>query len=90
MAVRYGYALIPFASVGMEDAVKVAFSVDVSWIARQLEKQNRGRLRVPFLYPYNSLERQVTFYFRLNSRFLCWTAVVSRACFSHRMSSRWL
>lgn len=59
VAVKHGYSLLPFASVGMEDVVSVAFSLDVSWLAEKAERDVRP-LRIPFLYPYNSLERQVT------------------------------
>lgn len=53
--------------MGLEDAVAVtSFGVDVTWLARQAEpKWDTGgsgggsRLRLPFLFPYNSLERQV-------------------------------
>lgn len=58
MAVRHGYTLLPFASVGLEDAVSVAFTLDVGWLVRRLLR-DRGRLRIPLLYPYNSLQRQV-------------------------------
>lgn len=58
MAVKHGYSIVPFASVGMEDAVSVAFGVDVTWLVRKAEP-DRGPLRIPFLYPYNSLQRQV-------------------------------
>lgn len=58
VAVKYGYSIIPFASVGVEDAARVAFTVNLSWIVRQVDK-NHGPMRIPILYPYNSLERQV-------------------------------
>ena len=64
LAVKHGYTLLPFASVGLEDAVAVSsLGVDVTWLVRQAEpKWDTGgdsRLRLPFLFPYNSLERQV-------------------------------
>lgn len=76
LAVKHGYALLPFASVGVEDAVSVAFGLDVTWLAGKAEsKWTTGssggdgggsggggctnRLKVPFLFPYNSFERQV-------------------------------
>lgn len=58
MAVKHGYTVVPFASFGLEDAVSIAFGVDVSWIARTAEP-DRGPLYIPFLLPYNSLQRQV-------------------------------
>ena len=58
MAVKHGYAVVPFASVGLEDAVSIAFGFDVTWIARKAEP-GRGPLRLPILLPYNSLQRQV-------------------------------
>ncbi|CAM9142791.1 unnamed protein product [Ascophyllum nodosum] len=57
MAVKHGYAVVPFASVGLEDAVSIAFGFDVTWIARKAEP-GRGPLRLPILLPYNSLQRQ--------------------------------
>eukprot|EP00752_Nemacystus_decipiens_P005809 g5255.t1 len=63
LAVKHGYTLLPFASVGLEDAVAVSsLGLDVSWLAKQAEpKWDTGggsRLRLPFLFPYNSFERQ--------------------------------
>lgn len=58
MAVKHGYSLVPFASVGIEDAISVAFRVDLTWLARKVEP-DRGPLRLPFLFPYISLQRQV-------------------------------
>eukprot|EP00903_Cladosiphon_okamuranus_P014938 g13829.t1 len=63
LAVKHGYTLLPFASVGFEDAVAIAtLGLDVTWLAKQAEpKWDTGggsRLRIPFLFPYNSLERQ--------------------------------
>lgn len=58
LAVKHGYTVVPFASFGLEDAVSIAFNVDASCIARTAEP-DRGPLYIPFLLPYNSLERQV-------------------------------
>lgn len=58
MAVKHGCSVVPFASIGLEDAVSVACRLDVTWLARRAEP-DRGPLYLPFLFPFNSLQRQV-------------------------------
>ena len=58
MAVKHGCSVVPFASIGLEDAVSVACRLDVTCLARRAEP-DRGPLYLPFLFPFNSLQRQV-------------------------------
>eukprot|EP00952_Eustigmatos_sp_NYUAD-ZCMA_P008986 37183-Eustigmatos_ZCMA.PRE.1 len=57
MAIKHGYTLIPFASVGLEDALWVLMRVPLQPLLLILG-ETRPPASLPLLLPYNSFERQ--------------------------------
>jgi 1-acyl-sn-glycerol-3-phosphate acyltransferase len=42
MAIEHGYTIVPFASIGFEDVVRVAFSISSSWFWKMIGDKKRA------------------------------------------------
>jgi len=57
LAIKHDYTLVPFASVGMEDALWLLFSIPLQPVLSFLG-DNRPSLHLPVVAAYNTCERQ--------------------------------
>lgn len=57
MAIRYNYRVVPFASVGIEDALWILFSIPLQPLLALMGEQ-RPPIEMPILAGFNSLEKQ--------------------------------
>lgn len=56
MAIKYKYTIIPFSSIGLEDSLRIAFSIPLHPLLK-IMGEVRPNLEFPVLLPYNNLEK---------------------------------
>lgn len=57
-AIKHGAAIVPFASVGVEDSLHVFGSIDVSWLRLLSECKDPWEFSLPLVVPCNTMQRQ--------------------------------
>lgn len=58
LAIKHEYTIVPFASVGLDDALWVLFRLPLQSLLQLMGQPRSSPLDLPILAPFNSLERQ--------------------------------